>query len=95
MQEIAARSKMMQAEQFPDIGWERSHVCSDDGGALKAFCVYVAPSPERLKEHTDSVGGLVITNIYEIVGEIATRRGHDLSLGSAVLVSRRAWNRPW
>lgn len=71
MQEIAARSRVMQAKQFPDIGWEGSHVCSDDGGAVKAFCVYAAPSPERLREHTDSVGGLVITRIYEIVGELS------------------------
>src|SRR4051794_11970042 len=31
MQEIAARAKLTGAEQFPDIVWEHSHVCSGDG----------------------------------------------------------------
>jgi Protein of unknown function (DUF4242) len=70
MQEVAARSKATGIEQFPDIGWEHSHVCSDDGGAIKSFCVYSAPSPDRLREHADRVGGHVVTEIYEIVGDI-------------------------
>lgn len=70
MQEIAARSKLTGAEEFPDIVWEHSHVCSDDGGAMKSFCVYSAPSPDRLRDHADRVGGHDVTRIYEIVGEI-------------------------
>ena len=70
MQEVAARSKATGIEQFPDISWEHSHVCSDDGGAIKSFCVYSAPSPDRLREHADRVGGHVVTKIYEIVGDI-------------------------
>jgi hypothetical protein len=69
MQEVAARSKVTGLEQFPDIRWEHSHVCSDDG-AIKSFCVYRAPSPDRLREHADRVGGHVVTRIYEIVGDI-------------------------
>jgi hypothetical protein len=70
MQEIAARSKVTGAEHFPDIVWEHSHVCSDDAGAVKGFCVYSAPSAELLQEHADRVGGHVVTRIYEIVGDL-------------------------
>ncbi len=72
MQEFAARSKATGIEQFPDIRWEHSHVCSDDGGAIKSFCVYAAPSPDQLHEHADRVGGHLVTKIYEIVGDITS-----------------------
>lgn len=70
MQEVAARSKAAGIEHFPDIRWEHSHVCSDAEGAVKSFCVYSAPSAARLREHADRVGGHVVTNVYEIVGDI-------------------------
>lgn len=70
MQEVAARSKLTGAEHFPDITWEHSHVCTDPDGTIKSFCVYAAPSTERLQEHADRVGGHVVTRIYEIVGDI-------------------------
>jgi Protein of unknown function (DUF4242) len=70
MQEVAARSKATGIEQFPDIRWEHSHVCSGADGAVKSFCVYSAPSDQRLREHADRVGGHVVTNVYEIVGDI-------------------------
>jgi hypothetical protein len=70
MQEVAARSKAIGIEQFPDIVWEHSHVCSDDGGAVKSFCVYTAPSADRLREHADRLGSHVVNKIYDIVGDI-------------------------
>jgi hypothetical protein len=69
MQEIALLSKTS-LEHFPDIVWEHSHVCSDAAGGVRSFCVYSAPNPERLREHAGRVGGHVITQIYEIVGDI-------------------------
>ena len=70
MQEVAARSKATGIEHFPDIRWEHSHVCSDASGAIKSFCVYSAPTDRRLREHAERVGGHVVTNVYEIVGDI-------------------------
>jgi Protein of unknown function (DUF4242) len=70
MQDVAARSKSVGVEQFPDIRWEHSHARSDDQGAIKSFCVYSAPSVDRLREHADRIGGHVVTNVYEIVGDI-------------------------
>jgi hypothetical protein len=70
MQEVAVRSKAIGLEHFPDITWEHSHVCSDDTGAVRSFCVYTAPTQDRLREHADRLGGHVVTQIYEIVGDI-------------------------
>ncbi len=70
MLEIAALSKTTGIEHFPDITWEHSHVCSDEEGAIKTFCVYEAPNEERLREHADRLGRHVVANVYEIAGDI-------------------------
>ena len=70
IQEVAARSKVTGIEQFPDISWEHSHVVSEEGGSIKSFCVYSAPSAARLKEHADAVGGHEVTRVYEIIGDV-------------------------
>jgi hypothetical protein len=70
MQEIAARSKLVGLAQFPDIAWEHSHVCTSEDGAIKSYCVYSAPNPQRLREHADRFGGHVVTDIYEIIGDV-------------------------
>lgn len=70
MQAVAARSKVTGRDHFPDITWEHSHVCTGDDGAIKSFCVYSAPSTDRLQEHADSVGGHVVTRIYAVLGDI-------------------------
>ena len=71
IQEVAARSKVTGAEQFPDIEWEHSHVVSDaNSGTIKSFCVYSAPTAARLKEHADAVGGHEVTRVYEIIGDV-------------------------
>ena len=61
MQEVAAKSKVTGSDHFPDIRWEHSHVVADDDGAIKSFCVYEAPSTDRLQEHADRVGGHEVT----------------------------------
>lgn len=71
LQEVAARSRITGERDFPDIRWEHSHVCSDGADGIKSFCVYSAPSPDRLQEHADLVGGHEVTRIYEIVGDLA------------------------
>lgn len=70
MQEVTARSDLEAREHFPDIRWEHSHVCADDSGSIKSFCVYSAPSADRLREHADRVGKHLVASIYEIVGDI-------------------------
>ena len=70
MQEVAAKSKVTGSDHFPDIRWEHSHVCADDDGTIKSFCVYEAPSTDRLYEHAGRVGQHEVIRIYEIVGDI-------------------------
>jgi Protein of unknown function (DUF4242) len=68
MADIGQRSKRI-AESLPDVTWEHSHVIADESG-VKSYCVYEAPSEERLQEHADRVGGHTITWIHEIATDI-------------------------
>jgi hypothetical protein len=70
MLEIAVLSKVTGLEHFPDITWEHSHVCGTDDGAIKTFCVYEAPSEDRVREHAARMGRHVVMNVYEIAGDI-------------------------
>jgi len=73
MEEIGARSKRVATERFPDITWEHSHVCIDAAGGVRSFCVYTAPNEQRLHEHAEELGRHVVTNMYEIVGDVDPR----------------------
>ena len=70
MQGVGARMKQINAEQFPDITWEHSHVVSDDSG-IKTYCVYEAPDEERLREASAAVGGHTVSRIYEVAGDVS------------------------
>ncbi|HZA90121.1 MAG TPA: nickel-binding protein [Solirubrobacterales bacterium] len=69
MQNIGQRAKQVAEEQLQDVAWEYSHVVSDESG-IKSFCVYEAPSEERLRQHGDMVGQHTIVRIYEIAGDV-------------------------
>ncbi len=49
---------------FPQIGWERSHVLRTAQG-LTAMCVYSAPDPETIRTYSAAVG-LPVDSIHEI-----------------------------
>jgi hypothetical protein len=68
--EAAARYELVGAEQFPDLEWQSTQVCSGEDGVTKAYCIYEAPSAQRLQEHTDRAGGGEITRILEVVGTL-------------------------
>lgn len=69
MQNIGQRTKRITEEEFPDIAWEHSHVVSDESG-IKTYCVYEAPSEERLRQHGDMVREHTIVRIYEIAADV-------------------------
>jgi hypothetical protein len=69
MQNIGQRMKQVAEEHFPDITWEHSHVVSGETG-VKSYCVYEAPTEERLREHGGAVGQHTIVRIYEIAGDV-------------------------
>ena len=64
------RSKGVIEEHFPDITWEHSHVVVDGDGEIRSYCIYEAPSEERVQEHADLVGQHRIGQIFEIAGDI-------------------------
>ena len=68
MQNIGIRSKEA-AEVLADVTLEHSHVVSDETG-VKSYCVYEAPSEERVREHGDMVRHHTIVRIYEIAGDV-------------------------
>ena len=69
MQGVGQRIKRVNADQFPDITWEHSHVVSDESG-IKTYCVYEAPSEERLYEAGNAAGSHTITRIYEVAADV-------------------------
>ena len=66
----AARSKRLLVDKFTDVTWEHSHVCADDDGNVVSYCVYDAPSTERVREHADMTGAHTIVLVREIAGDI-------------------------
>lgn len=67
---MAVLSKKIIAESFPDITWNRSQVAVNDEGIIRTFCVYSAPTKERVQEHSAVLGCHRIDAIYEIAGVI-------------------------
>jgi hypothetical protein len=65
------RSKVVRNEGFPDIVWEHSHVVTDRDGKVRSYCVYQAPSEERLYEHAAAVGGHFVDEMFEIGGDVS------------------------
>lgn len=71
LEEAAVHSKKVREESFPDIGWDHSHVVRTPEG-LMTFCVYEAPSTERVREHAKAAG-LPADAIYEIHVDVDPR----------------------
>ena len=66
----AVRSDQTAQSSFPDISWEHSHVCVEEDGSITTFCVYDAPTEDRVREHAAAFGGHVISRLYEIADEV-------------------------
>lgn len=67
---MAMLSKRIIDESFQDITWERSQVVSDHEGVIRTFCVYVAPTEARVREHSAVLGCHRVDGLYEIAGVI-------------------------
>ena len=67
---LALRSDRLGLEQFPDVVWEHSHLCALPDGSFVTYCVYSAPSEERLLAHADALGGHVIANLHVILDTV-------------------------
>lgn len=67
----ARKSKQLVETDFTEIVWEHSHVVASPDGAVRTFCVYLAPGEEMVREHAHAMGGHQIEVIYEIGGDVA------------------------
>ena len=70
MPTIGRRSRQLIEHDFPEITWEHSHVVVDDGGDVKSFCIYAAPSEETVREHAGRLGQHNVKAIYEVAGDV-------------------------
>ena len=71
MEIVGRDSKRIIAEHCPDIVWEISHVVADDAGEITTFCIYTAPSEERILEDASLLGRHHVDQIYEIGGQVS------------------------
>ena len=67
----ARKSKQLVETEYPQIVWEHSHVVASPDGAVRTFCVYIAPDEEVVREHAIAMGGHQIELIYEIGGDVS------------------------
>jgi Nickel responsive protein SCO4226-like len=70
MQEVNIRANRLPVEEFPDIEWDHSHVCILPSGEVKSFCIYTAPSEERIREHAEVLGYHAVINVLEITEDV-------------------------
>jgi hypothetical protein len=68
LDEAARESERVRLEDFPEIGWEHSHVVRVAGG-LRSFCIYSAPDEQVIRDHAARVG-IPADRIHVIHAEI-------------------------
>jgi hypothetical protein len=71
MRDVGESSHRVIAEHTPDIVWEVSHVVATPSGDILTFCIYEAPSEERVREHAELLGRHHVDAIYEIGGDVS------------------------
>ena len=67
---VGRRSRELVEDQFPEITWEHSHVCVDDEGTVRTYCVYAAPTEEIVREHSQQLGRHTLEGVHEIAGDV-------------------------
>ena len=71
MRAVGEDSHRIIEEQTTDIVWEVSHITSDENGVITTFCIYQAPTEDRIREHATLLGRHTITALYEIGGDVS------------------------
>ena len=69
----AEESTRVRERDFPQIGWEHSHVVRDDDG-LRALCIYSAPDAGTLRDYSRRAG-LPVDRIGEIHADLVPDPG--------------------
>ena len=70
MLENSLRSKRTRNHSFPDITWDHSHVVADDDDRVISYCIYVAPSVERVLEHASATGGHFVDHVLPLTDDV-------------------------
>jgi hypothetical protein len=70
MPDIGRRSRQIIEYQLPEITWNHSHICVDEEGNVRSFCVYEAPNLEAIYAHSKLLGSHVIDEVYEVAGDV-------------------------
>lgn len=76
MLENALRSKRTRDERFLDITWDHSHVVADDDDRVISYCVYDAPSVERVLEHASATGGHFVDHVLPLSDDVEGTEAH-------------------
>ena len=71
LESARAQEQALTETEFTQIVWEHSHVVGSPDGAVRTFCIYVAPDEDVVRSHADAMGGHQIEVIYEIGGDVA------------------------
>jgi hypothetical protein len=77
VQGIAVKSNGVLADMGGDVQWLQSYNTDD-----KMFCIYIAPSAERVQEHADC-GGFPANKILEVRQVVDPTTAETKSLASA------------
>jgi hypothetical protein len=73
LQEAAARSTRVGAEEMPDeVRWIRSYVLDEGAGAVGTVCVYEAVSPEAIRKHA-TAADLPVDEIIAVADTVIVR----------------------
>ena len=68
LEAAARKSKQIREANFPDVGWEHSHVVKTKNGMM-TFCVYSAPNVQRVREHARAAG-LPADEVFDLVTDV-------------------------
>jgi hypothetical protein len=67
----AVRSDTVRQEDFPELTWERTHVCVEEDGSITTFCIYAAPTEADIRRHAEAFGSHVVGRVWEIVEDMS------------------------
>jgi uncharacterized protein DUF4242 len=73
LEAAAARSRHVgDDEMSDDIRWIRSYVVVEADGRLGTICIYLASSPEKVREHAFRAG-IPATEVWEVADTLVVR----------------------
>ena len=73
VQAAAARSRRVGDEEMSaDIRWIRSYVVCEQDGGLGTLCIYLASSPEKIREHA-ARAAIPATEIFDVADTLVVR----------------------